>query len=80
MPAIKTGRPFIAPPDVPAARVKALRDSFTATMNDADFKKDVAEAKFEITALTGEQLEALIRKAYATPKDVVKRTADLVSQ
>jgi tripartite-type tricarboxylate transporter receptor subunit TctC len=77
---VDVGRPFVAPPGLPAARVKALRDSFTATMNDADFKKDVAEAKFEITAITGEQLENLVRKAYATPKEVVKRTADLLAQ
>src|SRR5207237_5811450 len=31
------GRPFIAPPDLPAERVKMLRDAFSATMKDPDF-------------------------------------------
>ncbi len=77
---VDVGRPFVAPPGVPAVRIKALREAFTATMNDAEFKKDVGQAKFEISAITGEQLENLIRKAYATPKEVVKRTAELLAQ
>src|SRR5215831_7655707 len=34
------GRPFVAPPDLPAARLKMLRDAFNATMQDADFVAD----------------------------------------
>ena len=77
---VDVGRPFVAPPGVPMVRVAALRKAFTATMNDKDFAADMAQAKFEISPLTGEELEALIRKAYATPKDVVARTAELLSQ
>lgn len=77
---VDVGRPFVAPPGVPAPRVAALRKAFTATMNDKDFQKDAAEAKFEISAITGEQLEGLIRKAYATPKAVVQRTSELLAQ
>jgi tripartite-type tricarboxylate transporter receptor subunit TctC len=77
---VDVGRPFVAPPGVPQARVEALRKAFTATMNDPEFQKDMAKVKFEIHAITGEQLEGLIRKAYATPKDVVARTAELLSQ
>jgi tripartite-type tricarboxylate transporter receptor subunit TctC len=77
---VDVGRPFVAPPGVPPERVAALRKAFTATMNDKDFQKDIAEVKFEINAITGEQLEGLIRKAYATPPAVVARTAGLLSQ
>ena len=77
---VDVGRPFVAPPGVPMVRVAALRKAFTATMNDKDFAADMAQAKFEISPLTGEELEALIRKAYATPKDVVARTSELLSQ
>ena len=34
------GRPFVAPPDLPAERLKMLRDAFNATMTDADFIAD----------------------------------------
>ena len=77
---VDVGRPFVAPPGVPAVRVAALRKAFMATMNDKDFAADIAQAKFEISALTGEQLEAMIRKAYDTPKAVVARTSELLSQ
>lgn len=77
---VDVGRPFVAPPGVPAVRVAALRKAFTATMGDAEFIKDITQAKFEISPLTGEQLEELIRKAYATPKAVVQRTSELLSQ
>lgn len=77
---VDVGRPFVAPPGVPMVRVAALRKAFTATMNDKDFAADMAQAKFEISPLTGEELEGLIRKAYATPKDVVARTSELLRQ
>src|SRR3989442_12914513 len=31
------GRPFVAPPNLPADRLKMLREAFNATMKDADF-------------------------------------------
>ena len=77
---VDVGRPFVAPPGVPMVRVAALRQAFMATMNDKEFAADIAQAKFEISALTGEQLETMIRKAYDTPKAVVARTSELLSQ
>src|SRR5262249_58193439 len=34
------GRPFLAPPGIPAERVEALRKAFMATMTDPDFLAD----------------------------------------
>ena len=34
------GRPFVAPPDLPAERLKMLRDAFNATMKDPEFVAD----------------------------------------
>src|SRR5260370_13155173 len=34
------GRPFVAPPDMPAERVKMVRDAFRDTMKDAEFLED----------------------------------------
>ena len=33
----ETGRPYLAPPGVPADRVQALQSAFDATMKDPDF-------------------------------------------
>jgi len=72
------GRPFVAPPDLPADRLKMLRDAFTATMKDPDFVADVTKQKLDLEPEDGEHLEALIRKIYATPKSVVDKVGELI--
>src|SRR5262249_1127115 len=53
------GRPFIAPPDMPAARVKLLRDAFDATMKDPAFLEEAKKQKLEVDPVSGEKLAAL---------------------
>jgi hypothetical protein len=59
------GRPFAAPPGVPADRVAALRKGFMDTMADKDFLAEAEKAKFEITPVSGEKIESLVREVYA---------------
>ena len=72
------GRPFVAPPNLPAERLKMLRDAFNATMKDKDFVADTTKQKLDVEPEDGEHLEALIRKVYATPKSVVDRVGELI--
>ena len=72
------GRPFVAPPDLPADRLKMLRDAFNATMKDPDFIADVKKQKLDLEPEDGEHLEALIRKIYATPKPIVDKVSELI--
>ncbi|MBN9081137.1 MAG: hypothetical protein J0I16_06530 [Rhizobiales bacterium] len=72
------GRPFVAPPNMPPERVKMLRDAFNATMKDEEFIADVKKQRLDLEPHTGEQLEALIRKIYATPKPIVERVGELI--
>src|SRR5436305_216977 len=72
------GRPFVAPPDLPADRVKMLRDAFNATMKDADFAADVTRQKLDLEPEDGEHLGALIKKIYATPKALVGKISELI--
>jgi tripartite-type tricarboxylate transporter receptor subunit TctC len=69
----RLGRPLMAPPDVPAGRVAALRRAFDATMQDSAFRKEAEGMGFEITPQTGEQIAALVAQAIATPADIVKK-------
>src|SRR5204862_8256307 len=48
------GRPFAAPPGVPADRVRALRDAFNATMKDAEFRAEAQQAHLWLDSLTAE--------------------------
>jgi len=72
------GRPFVAPPDLPADRVRMLRDAFNTTMKDPAFVADVAKQKLDLEPEDGEHLGALIKKIYATPKAVVDKISELV--
>jgi tripartite-type tricarboxylate transporter receptor subunit TctC len=72
------GRPFVAPPDLPAARLKMLRIAFDATMKDPDFAAEAKRSKLELEPEDGEHLAALIAKIYATPKAIVDRVTSLI--
>ena len=72
------GRPFVAPPDLPADRLKMLRDAFNATMKDADFIADTKRSVSISTRKTGEHLAALIAKIYATPRPIVDKITGLI--
>ena len=67
------GRPYFVPPDVPPARVEALRRAFDATMKDPGFIADAAQLQFELSPITGEEVQSLVAKLAATPADVVAR-------
>jgi len=74
----EAGRPFAAPQDTPADRVAALRQAFQETLADPDFIAEATQTQLEITPMSGEEIEKMLVTAYAAPKDVVKRAADLI--
>ena len=72
------GRPFAGPPGVPADRLAILRRAFMETMADKDFLAEADKAQFEITPISGEEIQRLVKEAYETPPAVVKRTVELL--
>jgi tripartite-type tricarboxylate transporter receptor subunit TctC len=69
------GRPFVAPPKVPAAEIAALRTAFTETLKDPAYVADAKKTKQFIDPLSAEQIETLVKRAYAAPKEIVKRAS-----
>jgi tripartite-type tricarboxylate transporter receptor subunit TctC len=69
------GRPYLAPPSIPADRLAALRKAFDDTMADKDFLADADQNKIEINPVSGEQIQALVKEGYETPQDVVKKAS-----
>jgi tripartite-type tricarboxylate transporter receptor subunit TctC len=69
------GRPFIAPPGVPENRLQTLRTAFDAMLKDKAFLDEAAKAKLEIIPMTGQEIDALLQKAYASPPAIVEETA-----
>jgi tripartite-type tricarboxylate transporter receptor subunit TctC len=72
---LKMGRPFFAPPGMPAERVNLLRRAFDATMADPELRAEAGRMNLAVEASTGEQVAALLRQIYATPKSVVEKAA-----
>jgi tripartite-type tricarboxylate transporter receptor subunit TctC len=66
------GRPFVAPPGVPADRLKVLRDGFMAAVKDPELIAEAKRANAEISPLSGSELQALVEKLYETPKNVIE--------
>lgn len=67
------GRPYFFPPDVPPARVEAVRRAFDATMKDPGFIADAKKLSLDLSPMTGEELQELIGQLAQTPPAVVAR-------
>jgi tripartite-type tricarboxylate transporter receptor subunit TctC len=67
------GRPYVAPPGIPDDRLKVLRTAFTATMKDQGYIAEAKKLGLDTDFGTGEEVQALVQKVYATPKDIVQR-------
>jgi len=72
------GRPFIAPPDLPAGRLATLRKAFDETMKDAEFLAEAKKLRLDVEPRTGAELEALVKELYSAPKELMRRLSDLV--
>jgi tripartite-type tricarboxylate transporter receptor subunit TctC len=67
------GRPYFAAPDVPPARIEALRRAFDATMRDPELMADAAQLQLELSPMRGEEVQALVAKLAQTPPEIVAR-------
>jgi tripartite-type tricarboxylate transporter receptor subunit TctC len=72
------GRPFLAPPGIPAARANALRTAFMDTMHNKDFLAEAEKAQLEITPIDGAGVQKLVADLYQSPPAVVKKAAELL--
>jgi tripartite-type tricarboxylate transporter receptor subunit TctC len=70
------GRPFAAPPGVPAERVAALRQAFMAMTKDDRFQAEASKLSLDVSPTTGEAVQEFVTRIYASPKAVVERAKD----
>jgi tripartite-type tricarboxylate transporter receptor subunit TctC len=68
------GRPFVAPPDIPADRLAVLRQAFEATLRDPAFLDDAKKQNLNVVPVSGRAMFDLIVNAYRTPPEIVQRT------
>ena len=70
------GRPFVMAQGVPAARLKIMRGAFLAALKDKDLLADAAKLRLDVNPVSGDELQALVTKLYATPAHIIKRAGD----
>ncbi len=73
-------RPFATPPGVPADRLSALRAAFQATMKDAEFLVDSQKVGLDIEPVTGEEIEAALRRFASFSPTVLKRAEEVMGR
>jgi tripartite-type tricarboxylate transporter receptor subunit TctC len=64
-------RPYFVAPGTPSEYVNILRKAFDATTKDPQYLADAKKMRIDIDPLPGAEVQDLIAKFYATPKNVV---------
>ena len=67
------GRVFAISADAPAPRADALRKAFWAAMQDKELHADAAKTGVELTAATGDDVAARVKRFYAAPPAIVEQ-------
>jgi len=72
-------RPYVAPPGLPQAQAKILRDAFAAVLHDAKFLADAEATRLSINPAPAEAVQQTVEKLYGTPAEVVQRARQLIA-
>ena len=70
---IAVGRPFMTAPDVPADRLKALRQAFDDTMADPAFREAARQAHMYLNPLSGIELQEIVTRIVDQPPAIVAK-------
>lgn len=73
------GRPFAAPPGIPAERLAALRAAFSAAARDAAFLEDARKTRVDIAPLDGAATDALLRDIFASPPALLEKMRGILA-
>jgi hypothetical protein len=73
------GKPFMLADGVPAERVAALRKAFMQTAQDKKALEQMNAMDLDVTPLDGDEMETIVAKIIATPKDVVNRAREAMT-
>jgi len=74
------GRPWTAPPNMPADRLKILRESWSATLKDPELLAEAKKRRWPVEAVGGETLAALAKDVIAQPPEVIQRLQKLLGK
>jgi tripartite-type tricarboxylate transporter receptor subunit TctC len=69
-------RPFIAPPDIPADRLKMLQDGFAAAFKDPELLAEAAKADLDFRYVSPDQVKTALSQALDAPEDLKARAME----
>ncbi len=72
------GRPFIAPPGVPAERIQVLRSAFRKSVEDPELIAEAQKGRLAIDPIWGEQAQEIIINAYRTDPAIIERIRKII--
>jgi tripartite-type tricarboxylate transporter receptor subunit TctC len=73
----EVGRPYILSKEVPADRLKILRDAFDKATNDPEFKADGEKQGLIISPMKGADVAEFLKKLYATPPAIIQAAKEV---
>jgi len=74
------GRPFVAPPGIPADRATALRKAFEDTMADPVYLAEMKAKKLDVGPVNWRDIETLLKGFYATPQHIIDETKAIIAE
>ena len=78
---LAVGRPYVTGPNVPKERVKALQDALLATFNDPAFRAQADKEQLGVAdPKSGAEIAQIVRSAYASPPDDIKRLRRMLTK
>jgi tripartite-type tricarboxylate transporter receptor subunit TctC len=72
--------PFVAPPGVPADRVKTLQVAFMAMCRDPGVLDEAAKLGIDMSSIDADEIMRLLTRMAATPKEVIARYNAIASE
>lgn len=74
------GRSILAPPNVPAERIAALRKAFQALVRDPDFIRESDRRNVALEPLAGDELQNMVNQSMALTPELVERIRQTIRQ
>jgi tripartite-type tricarboxylate transporter receptor subunit TctC len=68
------GRSVVAPPGVPADRVRVLRTAFDAMLKDPEFRAEIEKSQLEFQPASGEEVQKLVSDTANVARDIAEQT------
>ena len=75
---LEMGRPFLAPPKVPADRVAALRAAFDKSMTDKELLRNIKSQGRGVSPVSGKDVQALIERVSKADKALIAKLNDAI--